>query len=752
MKQPVSRRAFLAGVGASAAGTWATHAFGQTLTDSSRGFHGLTLGGIEVELWITPVTDSTLRISVIAAASHLQPDTAFAAKGLRDRTWPPATTKLRDATQNKPIEWGNCRIVVTGDALAISVQDKLGAVLQNLNLDDATGKVSFDLHDTPVFGLGEGGHQFDRRGVVDSMRNGQFKPDQFINGGRSPIPWLISPAGWAIFFHHPDGTFDLTGKQGVFRPAEPVQPQDIFLIIAKKPATLLNEFAQLSGLPHLPPLWAFGYQQSHRTLASRESVLAETKTFREKKLPCDVMIYLGTGFAPSGWNTGHGSFAFNPKIFPDPKTMFDQMHSENFRIILHVLGVPFDLHGKVSDHSPDPDNAANYWLNHIEVIKTGIDGWWVDDGDELLPQARLDRNRMYWEGSLQQHPNVRPFSIQRNGYAGLQQYGFLWSGDVNSAWQTLRTQIAAGLNTALSGIPYWGTDTGGFFSTKELTAELYVRWFQFSAFCPLFRSHGRTWMLRLPWGWDRGELGPVEDDLKLLPAPEDLHHPEVEEICRKYLNLRYQLLPYLYSAVHETRQTGMPLMRALWLSFPGDAAALIVDDAYMWGESLLVAPVTSKSATERTVYLPRGAWFDYWASESNAPIAGGATHTRAVDLTTLPLYVKAGTILPLGPVKQSTLEPSTDPLELHIYPGTDARFALYEDDGISIDHTRGISSTIEISWNDSARTLSFALAPGSTMHSFTTRKFNARIAGAGTSAVKALAFNGSSVAIKLRKI
>ncbi len=338
------------------------------------------------------------------------------------------------------------------------------------------------------------------------------------------------------------------------------------------------------------------------------------------------------------------------------------------------------------------------------------------------------RNRMYWEGSLEQHPNVRPFSIQRNGYAGLQQYGFLWSGDVNSAWQTLRTQIAAGLNTALSGIPYWGTDTGGFFSTKELTAELYVRWFQFSAFCPLFRSHGRTWMLRLPWGWNRGELGPVEDDIKLLPAPEDLHHPEVEEICRKYLNLRYQLLPYLYSAVHDTHQTGMPLMRALWFSFPGDSAALAVDDAYMWGESLLVAPVTSKSATEHTVYLPRGSWFDYWTSESTA-IAGGTIHTRAVDLATLPLYVKAGTILPLGPIKQSTLEPSSAPLELHIYPGADARFALYEDDGISMDHTRGISSTIEISWNDSARTLSLARTPGAAMHPFTTRKFSARIVG-----------------------
>jgi alpha-glucosidase/alpha-D-xyloside xylohydrolase len=743
VKHPVSRRAFLAGATA-AAGSWATCAIGQSLTAASSGFHGLVLGGIEVTLWITPITNSTLRLSVLASNSSLEPDTAFTEKGLRDRTWPKAATKLHDAAQ-KPIEWGDKHIAITSNPIAITVQDKSGSTIQILTFDDATGKVSFDLHDKPLFGFGEGGHQFDRRGVVDQMRNGQFKPDQFLNGGRSPIPWFLSPAGWAIFFHHPEGTFDLTGKQGIFRPSEPVQPQDIFLIVNPDPKVILKEFAQLSGLPHLPPIWALGYQQSHRTLASRESVLAETKTFREKKLPCDVMIYLGTGFAPSGWNTGHGSFAFNTKIFPDPKVMFDQMHADGFRVILHVLGVPFDLHGRVPDHSTDPDNATNYWQNHLEVLKSGNDGWWVDDGDELLPQARLDRNRMYWEGSLQQHPNLRPFSIQRNGYAGLQQYGFLWSGDVNSEWKTLRTQIAAGLNTGLSGIPYWGTDTGGFFSTKELTAELYVRWFQFSVFCPLFRSHGRTWMLRLPWGWNMGNVGPVEDDAKLLPAPEDLHHAEVEDICRKYLNLRYQLLPYLYSTIHETTQTGLPIMRALWLAHPTDSQALAVDDAYMWGESLLVAPVTTRSATDRSIYLPTGTWTDYWTGEK---VTGGATHTRPVDLATLPLYVKSGSIIPLGPIKQYTLEQSPTPLELHIYPGADAYFALYEDDGVSMDHTRAVSSTIEIRWSDQGRNLSLALAAGSTMHPFTTRRFTARFAGSTT--VKSIDFSGTPITVSMQ--
>lgn len=736
----ISRRNFLAGLALSAGTTIVAEALGQRalpgLADS------FSIAGAEVEFWLTPLSESTLRISVLATDSGLEPASAFPGFGLRERVWPAATARLNRASRSTT--WNHRAISITADPLTLTVTDAQEQEVQRLIFDAATGRINFALHDLPVFGMGEGGHQFDRRGVVDAMRNGQFKPDQFLNGGRSPIPWLISPSGWALFFHHPMGTFDLTGKEGIFRPSEPAQPHDLFLIVNPDPMEMLREYAQLTGMPHLPPLWAFGYQQSHRTLASREAVLEETKTFRAKKLPCDVMIYLGTGFAPSGWNTGHGSFAFNQKIFPDPETMFHQMHDDDFRIALHVLGAPHDLHGRVSDRSPDPDDAANYWRDHIKTFSTGVDGWWVDDGDELFPEARLARNRMYWEGALEQRPNTRPFSIQRNGYSGLQQYGFLWSGDVNSAWQTLRVQIANGLNTALSGIPYWGTDTGGFFSTKELTAELYVRWFQFSAFCPLFRSHGRTWMLRLPWGWDRGDLGPVEDDRALLPAPEDLHHPEVEEICRRYLNLRYQLLPYLYSAVRETHTTGIPLMRALWLAYPGDMRALAVDDAYLWGENLLVAPITAASAKQRSVYLPQGLWFDYWTGEQ---IAGGRDHVRAVDLATLPLYVKSGAILPLGPIKQSTLETSSAPIELHIYPGSDSRFALYEDDGVSMDHTHGISSTIDIRWDDRLRRLSLKLAPGSVMRSFTTRAFHVRLVG--STEEKLLEFRGSPAALDL---
>jgi alpha-glucosidase/alpha-D-xyloside xylohydrolase len=327
----------------------------------------------------------------------------------------------------------------------------------------------------------------------------------------------------------------------------------------------------------------------------------------------------------------------------------------------------------------------------------------------------------------------------------MQRYGWLWSGDTLSTWKTLAAQVMVGINAGLCGIPYWGTDTGGFVPTKELTAELFVRWFQFSAFCPSFRCHGRTWMLRLPWGWDMGTYGPAEvseSAAGMLPKPEDLHNKAVEEICRKYLNLRYQLLPYLYSAVAETHATGLPLMRSLWLAYPEDARASVVEDAYLWGDSLLVAPVLEPEAKHRKIYLPHGVWWDYW---TNARVDGGSEVMREVDLETIPLYVKAGAIVPVGPVKQYTGEMSTEPVVLRVYPGADGAMTLYEDDGVSFDYEKGAFTRIACSWNDGSRTLSLkADAKGRVPRA---RVFSVEIAGTATS--KRVTMAGMSASIRL---
>src|SRR5262249_29384139 len=185
----------------------------------------------------------------------------------------------------------------------------------------------------------EGGPQFDRRGSVDTMRSGQSGYRLATHGGRVPIPWLIGTRGWAMFIHQPFGTFDFTGRQSKFLPTSPqaALPLDIFIVISREPGTVMREYARLTGYADMPPLWSFGYQQSHRTLASEEEILEEARTFREKRLPCDALIYLGTGFCPSGWNTANGSFVLNSRVFPDPQRAVAELHKENFRTVLHVV-------------------------------------------------------------------------------------------------------------------------------------------------------------------------------------------------------------------------------------------------------------------------------------------------------------------------------------------------------------------------------------------------------------------------------
>jgi alpha-glucosidase/alpha-D-xyloside xylohydrolase len=269
-----------------------------------------------------------------------------------------------------------------------------------------------------------------------------------------------------------------------------------------------------------------------------------------------------------------------------------------------------------------------------------------------------------------------------------------------------------GINAGLSGVPYWGTDIGGFVPTKEFTAELFVRWFQFGAFCPSFRCHGRTWQLRRPWGWNTGSYGASEMGANaetFLPKAEDLHNAAVEPICRRYLNTRSQLMPYLYSAAWETHKTGIPLIRSLGLSFPEDPTAWATTDAYLFGPSLLVAPVFEQGATERTVYLPAGGWYDFWTARR---IEGGTTVTVPTTLETMPLFVRAGSIVPTGPVKQYVAEPSTEPVRLTVYPGADGRFQLYDDDGLSFAYEKGAFGAVDLKWDDAKKTLHYSVAKG----------------------------------------
>ena len=736
----------------------------------------LRVAGRAVELSITPISAHTLRLSIVPLGNEV-PQSIPTDGSLALRTWPKPVTRLTALPRERSARCGSLTIRLSPEPLTISITDNNGRLVQQLRVDEQTGVLNFLTGDQPILAFGQGGPQFDRRGENYTNRNGQGGYRLRTHGGRVPIQWLIGTGGWAMFVHHPLGAFDLTGKEGrltprgVDRPESSVAgalegsaagalPIDLFIVAARDPAQVMAEFAGLTGKPELPPLWSFGYLQSHRTLAGPDEIRWVAHTFREKRLPCDALIYLGTDFTPSGWNTHNGEFTWHPKNFPNPKQMIDELHDQHFKVVLHTVLEGRRLTGTVSDactaaplpsgRTPDgkwPDNrkVACYWPVHKPLYDAGIDGWWPDQGDGLDAASRLARIRMYDEGSQQLRPNQRVFALHRNGHAGMQRHAaFLWSGDVYSTWETLKTHVPVAINTGLTGIPYWGTDIGGFVPTKEYTGELHVRWFQFGAFCPLFRAHGRTWHLRLPWGWNTGELGHNEianyTGGAANPDLSELHKAEVEPICKKYLELRYRIMPYLYSAVRETHETGLPIMRALWLHYPDDAMAVARGDEYLWGRDVLVAPVVEKGATARRVYLPRGEWYDFWTEEK---LAGGREISRTVDLATMPLYVRAGAIIPLGPIRQYTSEQVDAPLTLVVYPGADGAFTLYEDDGATFDYRRGEWMKIQLAWHNARRSLSLRLAPGSKMLPPLRREIAVRLAS--EKAVRKIVFEGRPV-------
>jgi alpha-glucosidase/alpha-D-xyloside xylohydrolase len=727
----------------------------------------LTVAGAPVEIAISSVSNSTARITVMPISGG-QPAAVADDGALGQNEWTRQAMRSRTLQQLAAVRAGSLTVHVAANPLKIDVEDNDGRTFQTLTFDAATPGMTFLLPRGPLLGLGEGGSQYDRKGATDRMPSGQatYLPNTprgyrlATHGGRVPIQWLVGTDGWGLFIHQPLGTFDFTGDTGKFTPPPGNAAIDLFVVASKDPTVIIGEYARITGRAEMPALWTLGYLQSHRTLAGPDEIRWVAKTMREKKLPCDALIYLGTDFTPSGWNTHNGESTWNPKNFPDPKAMLDELHAQHFKVVLHIVVEGQKFSGRVSDQCTAPEippgrtpdgqwprerQVSCYWPSHKPLYDLGIDGWWPDQGDGYDAASRLARIRMYWEGSQLWRPNERPFALHRNGYAGMQRFGaFLWSGDVNSTWETLKTHVPDAVNTSLSGIPFWGTDIGGFIPTAEYTGELHVRWFQFGAFCPLFRAHGRDWHLRLPWGWNTGELGPNEVANFPGPDPVELHNADVEPICRKYLELRYRLMPYLYSAVRECAETGVPIIRAMWLHHPDDPAATTRGDQYFWGRDILVAPVVEKGATLRKLYLPSGTWFDFWTEQSTT---GGRQVDRRVDLETMPLYVRGGAILPMGPVRQYTGEPSDAPLTLVVYPGADGSSLLYEDDGQSFAYRQGAWMGIAMTWNDRNRQLTLRLAQNSRMLPPLSRQIQVRVAG--SQVTQTVTFTGKQVAVKV---
>ncbi len=704
---------------------------------------------------------------------------------LPDRDYPNPVLSLREIDKTMKVDVAGLSVEVQPEPLRVVVRGKDGALIQSLIFQD-DGDVAFALDEEPVLGLGEGGPpsanngdwrkapvEFDRRGRLDKMQP-HWQKEAY--GSRNPVALLAGTRGWGLYFAAPWGQIDLsqpgTGRFIPIKSVGQVEPRqtmanqsrqlgkglppadafvpgllDIFVFDAREPAAFMKDVSTISGPAVMPPKWAFGYMQSHRTLEDDAQMVRLVDTFREKHIPLDAVLYLGTGFIPRGWNTLQPSFQFNPEVFKnDPAKVIGELHKRNVMVGLHMVPPDRDrlpsLQGSIPPKKGEPmddSHLENYWRKHIALVKAGVDAWWPDEGDWFDLYERMKRHQLYYEGPISTQPDRRPWSLHRNGYLGIARWGgWMWSGDTDSSWKTLEAQIAVGINHSLSVSPYWGSDIGGFFSNHELTGELYIRWFQFATFCPLFRSHGRTWWTRLPWGWGLDKLGPIEDPVP--PLVSELNNPAIEPIARRYAELRYQLLSYNYTLAWQARSTGMPLMRALWLHYPRDLQAVGLGNEYLWGRDLLVAPVFEKAADHRNVYLPAGIWYDWWTGRSEP---GGRTISRAVDLATMPLFVRAGSIIPFDPIRQHTGEIVSEPITLKVYRGANGEFTMYEDDGRSLDYLKNVATWTKFTWNDATSRLTITAAPppGVKNAANGAREFKVQLFPEGT--VKKINYDGS---------
>ena len=515
-----------------------------------------------------------------------------------------------------------------------------------------------------------------------------------------------------------------------FRPARPVTEfrspvADAldYVVIAGHGDQITSAYRRLTGPVPMMPRWALGYIHCRERFKSQAELLENAAEFRARHLPMDVIVQDWQYWGRHGWN----AMRFDEADYPDPAAMLRTLHAQHTRLMLSVwskidpaseVGRGFVGHDYLIPDTQwvdffNPAASALYWENfRTRLLPLGVDAWWLDatepENDDLSGRRTqagagermrniypLFVNRTVYEGLRHDAPDRRAFLLTRSAFPGQQRYASAtWSGDVGNSWETLRRQVTAGLDYVVTGLPWWTTDTGGFFRpgpgqyADADYRERFLRWLQYSTFTPLQRVHGYQTDTE-PWRY--GERFEAE--------------------TRRWLGLRYRMLPYLYSEAARVSLDGSTLMRPLVLDFPDDASALDQSYEFMFGPALLVAPVLAPGVDRWEVYLPQasGGWFDFWTGES---AAGGRTISVAAPLERIPLQVRAGSILPLGPALQFTDEKPADPIELRIYPGAAADYTLYEDEGTNYAYEQGARATIPLHWDDGLQTLTLGSRTG----------------------------------------
>jgi alpha-D-xyloside xylohydrolase len=570
------------------------------------------------------------------------------------------------------------------------------------------------------------------------------------------IPVLTSSRGYGILWDNPAiTTVDATSPSALVWSSESASAVDYYFMFGPEIDDVIADYRALTGAPPMFGRWFWGYWQSKEHYATQAELLGVVSGYRSRQLPIDGIVQDWAYWQPAPW----GSHSFDPARFPDPAGMVSMAHASHFHVLLSVwakfesgssnydalaaAGALFPTFYQNLGQSTNqtsrwydpflPQGRALYWQQmRDELSVKGFDAWWLDATEPELggnwgefrtvPTAAgpglkvfnaypLMTTKAVSEGQRAADASKRSFILTRSAYAGQQRNGAVsWSGDINGDFATLKAQVPTGIHFSLSGIPYWNTDIGGFFPQTAITSatyqELYTRWFQYGAFCPMFRSHG-TGGDKNMWVWG----------------------PTTQGVLLAIDQLRYRLLPYIYSLSWQVTSRGYTMMRGLVFDFRNDSRALAVADQFMFGPAFMVNPVTVAGATSRSVYLPAGTtWSDFW---TGATTTGGQTVTASAPIDHLPLYVRAGSIVPMGPLMQYATEKPADPVELRVYPGADGTFTLYEDENDNYDYLAGAYATIPMTWSDASKTLTLGARQGSFTGMLQTRTFNVVFVGTG---------------------
>jgi alpha-D-xyloside xylohydrolase len=564
------------------------------------------------------------------------------------------------------------------------------------------------------------------------------------------IPLLLSSNGYGIFWNNGSRSrFDNRFVHAFYLSSEVADSVDYYFIYGPEFDRIVSAYRELTGGVPLFGKWAYGYWQCKNRYDSQQELETVAQKYRALHIPLDNIVQ------DWFWWNVMGDPVFN-KNYPDPKGMIDDLHKNHVHLMISVWPYfrpgsavydDMDKHGffldrtKVSGFHPagmalydafNPDARKYYWdLMDKALFKIGADAWWLDttepetEGHEtnilVTNKVAIGNGARYanefplltttgvYEGQRAASDQKRVFILSRSAYAGEQRNAAaVWSGDVDPNWETFRRQIPAGLNYSVSGLPYWTTDIGGFVSANPDDPgyrELYVRWFEFGTFCPIFRAHGtRTTNQNEVWSYG----------------------PEAQKTLVAYDQLRYRSMPYIYSLAWKVTNENYTMMRPLVMDFRTDTRAQNIGDQYLFGPAILVNPVTEPGATSRRLYLPQATWYDFW---TGASIQGGRTVDAPAPIDRIPLYVRAGSIVPLGPDVEYAAEKPADPLELRIYRGANGTFTLYEDENDNYNYEKGAHATITFSWNDADHLLTVGDRTGTFPGMLETRTFHVVFVG-----------------------